>query len=202
MPAVLIVDDNLLVREGLKHLLNQAHRGLVFGEASNGEEVQFRLGKRSWDVAVIDVSNPAHDGFQTLQEIRRMSPATRILILGPHPESEHGARARQLKVSGCWARSASRSELLKAFQNVLAGREYFGDGTQDGSGAPARHPALSTRERDVLARCVAGRRMGEIALELNLSIKTVSTYKRRILDKLQLHSISELVRHAIEHKLC
>jgi len=202
MPAVLIIDDNLLVREGLKHLLNQAHRGLVFGEASNGEEAQSRLGKRNWDVAVVDVSNPVHDGFQTLQEIRRMSPATRILVLSPHSESEHVARARQLRVSGCWARNSSRTELLKAFQNVLAGREYFGGVTQDTQGAPVRHPPLSTRERDVLARCVAGRRMGEIALELNLSIKTVSTYKRRILDKLQLHSIHELVRHAVEHKLC
>jgi DNA-binding NarL/FixJ family response regulator len=83
---------------------------------------------------------------------------------------------------------------------VLAGKEYFADSIPDRSGTPS-HPPLSNRERDVLAGCVAGKRMSEIAAELDLSIKTVSTYKRRILNKLQLNSVADLVRHAIDHKL-
>jgi two-component system invasion response regulator UvrY len=204
MTSVLIVDDNLLVREGLKHLLSQEHRGLAFGEATNGQEVAARLAKRAWDVVVIEVSIPGHDGFQTLQEIRRSYPATRVVMLSRVPSPEHALRARQLKAAGYSAKNSSRAELLRVFHNVLAGKEHFAGAAQGASktlSAPVP-AALSGRERDVLIACVAGKRVGEIAGELNLSIKTVSTYKRRILNKLQLKSVAELVRHAIDHKLC
>ena len=204
MPSVLIIDDNFLAREGLKHLLAQELRGLVFGEATSSEEAATRLAKRAWDVAVIEVAMPGQDGFQMLQEIRRSSPATRVLMMSTRTDPEYFLRARQLKALGYAAKNTSRNELLKAFHSVLIGREHFVTDSEDAHNfwsSPA-HPPLSTRERDVLQACVAGKRVGEIAGELNLSIKTVSTYKRRILNKLHINSVAELVRHAIDHKLC
>jgi two-component system invasion response regulator UvrY len=205
MPSVLIVDDNLLARHGLRHLLGQEHRGLVFGEAKTGEEAAAHLARRPWDVVVIEVSIPGHDGFQMLQEVRRSYPSTRVVILSPQGNPEHAFRARQLQASGYVGKNSLRAELLKAFRSVLEGKEHFVDTSYNGSGAWAMagplRPPLSGRERDVLLACVAGKRVGEIAADLNLSIKTVSTYKRRILNKLQLKSVADLVRHAIDHKL-
>jgi two-component system, NarL family, invasion response regulator UvrY len=206
MPSVLIVDDSLLARHGLRHLLSQEHRGLVFGEAKSFEEATAYLAKRPWDVVVIEVSMPGHDGFQMLQEIRRSYPATRVLILSPQTNPEHAFRARQLKATGYVGKNSLRGDMLRAFRSVFEGKEHFLDTNHDGSGAWAMpvplRPPLSGRERDVLVACVAGKRVGEIAADLNLSIKTVSTYKRRILNKLQLKSVADLVRHAIDHKLC
>ena len=203
MPSVLIVDDNLLAREGLKHMLSQEHRNLTFGEATTGEEAASRLARRPWDVAVIEISLPGADGYQILQNVRRSHPAVRVLMLSPQISPEHSARARHLRASGYTGKNTSRAELLRAFHNVLAGKEHFaGAPLERVSEAMPSHAALSARERDVLLACVAGKRIGEIAAELHLSIKTVSTYKRRILDKLRLNSVAELVRHAIDHHLC
>jgi DNA-binding NarL/FixJ family response regulator len=207
MPSVLIIDDNLLVRQGLKHLLSEEYRGLVFGEAKTSEEAAARLASRTWDVVVIEVSIPGLNGFQMVQEIRRSYPATRVLMLSPHTNPQYALRARQLRASGYAGQNATRAELLRAFHAVLAGKEHFvhphrgGPGTNPMPMSTPMHTGLSARERDILLACVAGKRVGEIATELNLSIKTVSTYKRRVLNKLQLNSVSDLVRYAINHKL-
>jgi len=206
MPSVLIVDDDLLVRQGLKHLLGEEYRGLIFGEARIREEASARLAGRTWDVMVIEVSIPGLDGFQMLRQIRSTYPASRVLMLSAHSNPHYALRARQLQASGYCGKNATRTEFLKAFRAVLAGKEYFVDPPHSGPGAsplPASTPnGLSARERDILLACVAGKRVGETAAELNLSIKTVSTYKRRVLNKLRLNSVSDLVRYAIDHKLC
>ena len=124
-------------------------------------------------------------------------------MLSSHVSSEHSACARRLKASGYTGKNITRAELLKVFHHVLAGKEHFVAAPPEGVSPPVSpNAALSGRERDVLAACVAGKRIGDIAGELNLSIKTVSTYKRRILNKLRLNSVAELVRHAIDHNLC
>lgn len=203
MPSVLIIDDDLLVRQGLKHLLSQEYRGLVFGEARSIEQAAARLASRTWDVVVIEVSSRGLDGFQMLQEIRLSHPATRVLMLGPHSDPGYAQQARQLQASGYAGKDSTRTDLLKVFQGVLEGKEHFVDSPHGGRGAwpIAVHLGLSAREHDILLACVAGKRVGEIAAELNLSIKTVSTYKRRVLDKLQLDSVADLVRYAIDYKL-
>lgn len=203
MRSVLIVDDNLLARQGLKHLLSQEHSGLVFGEASTAEEAVAFLAKRTWEIVVIEVSIPGHDGFQILQEIRRSYPAVRVVMLSPQANPEHALQARQLQASGYVGKNSRRADVLKVFRRVLAGKDHFADLPHDASAAwpLPEHPPLSTRERDVLLAFVAGKRVGEIASELNVSSKTISTYKRRILNKLQINSVADMVRHAIEHKL-
>jgi DNA-binding NarL/FixJ family response regulator len=203
MPSVLIIADNLLARRGLKRLLSQEHRGLVYGEAKTGEEAAGFLAGRKWDVVIIDISISGVDAFKMLREIRVSSRGTRVLMLSPHANPEHARRARQWQASGYASRNSSRAEIGEAFQCMLEGKPYFADLLPGGSGASAHspRPPLSDRERDVLLACVAGKRMGEIAAELKLSTKTVSTYKRRILNKLQLTSVAGLVRYAIDHKL-
>ncbi len=203
MPTVLIVDDNLLARQGLRHLLSQVRRGLVFGEAQTSEEATALLARRKWDVVVIDVAIPGQGGFRILQKIGRSHPKSRAVMLSAHANPEHALQARQLGASGYAGKDSPRPDVLKVLRNVLAGREHFVEAPYEGTGAwpIPLHPPLSARERDVLLAFVAGKRVGEIASDLSLSIKTVSTYKRRILDKLRLNSVADLVRYAIEHKL-
>jgi DNA-binding NarL/FixJ family response regulator len=203
MPSVLIVANDLLVRQGLKHMLGQEHRDLVFGEAKGSEDAAICLAKRPWDIAVVDVSIPGEDGFRFLQEIRRSHPSTRVLVLSLHTYPDHAARARQLHARGYVHKNAGRAVFLKAFKSVLAGEEHFEKlSPRETSARPQpKHARLSPREQAVLSAIVAGKRLSEIAAELNLSVQTVSTYKRRIFDKLGVHSAAELFRYAIDHHL-
>ena len=199
MPSVLIVDDNMLARHGLKHLLGLEYRGLIFGEAKTGQEAAALLSERSWDAVAIEVSIPGRGGFQVLQDLRLSYPSVPVLMLSSQTDPRHAVRARHLRASGYVGKNSTRAVLLRAFQSVLAGGEHFATSPHaERSTRPVR-PELSIRERDILSACVAGRRMGEIAAELNLSIKTVSTYKRRVLNKLHLNSVADLVRYAIDH---
>lgn len=203
MPTILIIDDNLLARIGLKHLLNGEYRELVFGDAATEQEAAALFSQRSWDLGVVDIAIAAPKGFQFLREIRQSHPSTRVLVMGTHANTEHAFQARQIGASGYVGKNASRADLVRAFSSVLDGNEYFLDPLPEKGEASLPHlPALSARERHVLAAFVAGKRVGEIAADMHLSIKTVSTYKRRILNKLQLKSVADLVRHAIDHNLC
>jgi DNA-binding NarL/FixJ family response regulator len=203
MTSVLIVDDHLLVRQGLKLMLSQEFRDLVFGEAKNNDEAALRLAKRSWDLVILDIALPGKDGFYALQEIRRRHPSMRVLVLSMHADPQYAMRARQMGASGYVSKNAGRAELLRAFKSVLAGQKYFENLPSPGTTvktAPER-AGLSTREHAVMLALAAGKSPGEIAAELNLSVKTISTYKCRILDKLALHSTAGLVRYVIDHRL-
>jgi two-component system, NarL family, invasion response regulator UvrY len=203
MPSVLIIDDNLLVRLGLKYLLSQEHRGLAFGEAKSSEEADIRLAKRSWDVVIIEIAIPGQDGFQMIREIHRRHPSARVLVMSQHTDPHFAQRARQLRAAGYFRKNGSRADILKAFQAALTGANHFEDSPPSAAVAPPKsaHASLSARERAVMSAFVAGKRIGEIAVELNLSVKTVSTYKKRMLDKLGLRSIAELVRYAMDRRL-
>lgn len=203
MPSVLIVDDQLLVRSGLKLLLSQEYRGLVFGEAKNSDDAAIMLAKRHWDLVVLAIAVPGKDGFYVLQEIRRRHPSTRTLMLSMHTDPQYAIRARQLGANGYVYKTAGRTEILRAVKSVLEGEDHFQDPHPLGTVTKKlpRHAGLSARERAVMLALASGKRSGEIATELNLSAKTISTYKRRILDKLELRSTADLVRYAIDHHL-
>jgi DNA-binding NarL/FixJ family response regulator len=203
VPSVLIVDDHLLARQGLKELLSQEYRGLVFGEAKNSNEAAVRLARQHWDIVILEIAIPGKDGFYVLQEIRRRHSSTPVLVLSMHADPQYAVRARRLEASGYVRKNASRTDILKAFKTVLAGKKYFenlpcpGTGVKTASGPNG----LSAREFAVMLALAAGNHPGEIAAELNLSVKTVSTYKCRFFDKLGLHSTADLVRYVIDHKL-
>ena len=200
---VLIVDDHLLVRNGLKQVLDEEFRGFVFGEAATADEALAHVARQPWDLIVLDVGIPGKDGFYVLRETLRQRPRTRVVMLSIYADPLYPARARQMGASGYIYKDAGRSDLVKAFKKVLAGKTHFDRSLAPNSAAPVStgRANLSAREYDVLLAFAAGRETGEIAAELSLSAKTVSTYKRRILDKLHLRSTADLVRWVIDHRL-
>ena len=203
--SILIVDDHLLVRLGLKQVLGQEFRDVVFGEAETAEEALTQIKAQPWHLVILDVSLPDDDdGFSVLRDVCARRPEATVLVLGMHPDSQYAARALQLGASGYISKNSGRSDLLKAVGNVLDGKKHFSESVRreaHSQSSAARHADLSAQEYKVLLALAAGRRTGEVAAELNVGAKTVSTYKSRILNKLGLKSTAGLVRYVIEHKL-
>jgi two-component system invasion response regulator UvrY len=203
VPSVLIVDENLLTRLGLQQMLSEDYRGLTFGEAKSGDEAVILVMRQSWDLVVLGISILGKNGFYVLQEIRSRHPNSRVLVLSTQADPQYSLRAQEWGAYGCVWKNASRTDFRRAFKNVFAGRKHFENVPSQGAATKTvpRHGGLSAREYAVMLGYVAGKRPGEMAVELGLSIKTVSTYKRRILAKLDLDSIADLVRYAIDHRL-
>jgi DNA-binding NarL/FixJ family response regulator len=202
--SILIVDDHLLVRQGLKRLLSHEYRDLAFGEARTSEEALAQFKAQPWRLVILDIGLPDQDGFFVLQEIRTLRPEAAVLMLSMHPDSLYTARSLRLGAAGYVSKSSERSTLLKAIKSVLDGKTYFSESIRrevDNPRSSPLHADLSTQECKVLLAVAAGRRTGAIAAELNLSHKTVSTYKRRVLNKLGVTSTADLVRYVIDHKL-
>jgi two-component system, NarL family, invasion response regulator UvrY len=203
--SVLIIDDSLLIRMGLKQLIGEEYRGTIFGEARTGAEAFVLIWKQRWDLVILDISLPDQDAFSLLQEIctRHSEIQSPVLMLGMHADPLFAARALQLGASGYVAKSSSRPDLLKAVGNVLAGKKSFRQSVPRGAapGAVALPANLSAREYEVLLALARGKQPGEIAAELNLNGSTVSTFKRRIFNKLQLNSTADLIHYVIAHKL-
>jgi two-component system, NarL family, invasion response regulator UvrY len=198
MPSILIVDDQTLARQGLKQMLRHEFRDLVLSEAQTADEAITCFARQPWDIVILEVAIAGQCGFSILNQIRNICPSTRVLVLSADTELQSAIRARQMGASGFVCKSASRADHLKAFKSVLAGDEYFGDFSTE---VTARHARLSAREYTVMLAFAEGKRMGAIAADLNLSVKTVSTYKRRLLDKLELHTTAELVRYVLDRRL-
>ncbi len=209
MPApqkvpILIVDDHLLLRQGLKQVLSHEFRDLAFGEAKTAEEALAQVKARPWRLVILDIGLPGQDGFFVLREIRARRPEAAVLMLSMHADSLYAVRSLQLGAAGFVSKSSARGTLLKAVRTVLDGKRFFSESVRRGVDNPtsvAHHANLSAQEFKILLAIAAGSRTGQIAVEFNLSAKTVSTYKRRVLNKLGLASIPDLVRYVIAHKL-
>ena len=202
--SILIVDDHLLLRQGLKQVLRREFRDLAFGEAKTAEEALARIDAQPWRLVILDIGLPGQDGFFVLREIRARCPETAVLMLSMHADSLYASRSLQLGAAGFISKSSGRATLLKAVRTVLDGKQHFSESVRRGvdiPGSVAHHANLSAQEFKILLALAAGRRTGQIAAESNLSAKTVSTYKRRVLNKLGLSSTSDLVRYVIAHKL-
>ena len=203
--SILIVDDHPLIRLGLKQVLGQEFRNIVFGEAQTAAEAMAQIKAQPWRLVILDVSLPDDgDSFSVLRELRARHPQSAVLVLGKHPDSQYAARSLQLGASGYISRNSGRSDLLKALAAVLDGKKHFSESVRREARtreSAALHTDLSAREYKVLLSVAAGRRTGEAAADLSLSPKTVSTYKRRVMNKLRIKSTADLVRYVIDHKL-
>ena len=202
--SILIVDDHLLLRQGLKQVLSHEFRDLAFGEAKSSHEAIAHIHLQPWRLVILDIGLPDSDGFVVLQEVRARRPETAVLMLSMHADSIYAARSLRLGAAGYVSKSSGRATLLKAVRTVLEGKQYFSESIRRGVANPksvAPHADLSDQECKVMLLIAHGRRTGEIAAELNLSAKTISTYKRRVLNKLGLASTSDLVRYVIDHNL-
>ncbi len=208
MIRVLVADDHAVVREGLKRMIEAAGDMALAGEAADGPALLSRLAAVPCDVVVMDLAMPGMSGLDLLNEIRRRNPTLPVLILSMYPADQYAVRALMEGAAGYVHKGGPPGELVTAIRAVAEGRRYISAGVAEGLAAhldaTARRPPhteLSNREFQILCLIARGGRVGEIARELDLSVKTVSTFRRRVLDKLKLRSTAELVRYALRHKL-
>jgi len=207
MIRVLLADDHQLVREGLKQLLAATADIRVEGEAANGDEALALVRTQEYDIAILDMSMPGLSGIDLVKRVKHEKPSLRVLVLSMHGEKQYAARALKSGASGYMTKDTASEQLVAAIRKIAAGGVHISDAaaeqllasTQQGTAAP--HSALSDREFEVLRLIVSGMTLTEIGDKLHLSVKTVSTHKTHIQQKLNLHSTADLVRYAMENGL-
>ncbi|HSE22092.1 MAG TPA: response regulator transcription factor [Pyrinomonadaceae bacterium] len=202
---ILTIDDHEVVREGVKGLFSS---GLAeFGEARNGPEAMTLIRDQDWDIAILDISLAGRSGLDVLKEIKQTRPKLPVLMLSMHAEDQYAMRAFKAGASGYISKASSRDELRKAVLKVIKGGRYVSPSMAErmvfdlNVRERAAHEHLSDRELEVLCLIASGKTVGEIAKGLSLSDKTISTYRRRILDKMQLNTNAELTYYAIRNGL-
>ena len=208
MIRVLLAEDHKIVREGIKQLLGIAADLSVVGEAANGDEVIAQLRQTVCDVILLDISMPGLNGLELITRIRALDPAPAILMLSMHDEAQMAASALKAGAAGYATKDSDPALLLTAIRKVAAGGRYIDPQLADRmvfevgltDSRPA-HAQLSEREYQVFERLVHGTNVNDIALHLGISAKTVSTHKVRLMQKLRVHSVAEMVRYALEHQL-
>src|SRR6266852_5094129 len=208
MKKILIIDDHEIVRDGLKRILNEQSDGNTFGEASTPPEALRVAAEHDWDVVVLDLSLGGRSGLEVLKELKQIRPRLPVLILSMHSEEQYARRAFKGGAAGYVTKDSPRTELLKAIKKVIKGGRYLSPALAEtlvfdierGTDRPP-HAALSDREFEVMKLIASGRKVTEIAGILSLSDKTISTYRARILEKMNMESNAELIRYAIQNKL-
>jgi DNA-binding NarL/FixJ family response regulator len=201
---VLIADDHSIVRDGLKRILAATPDLQVAGEAAGGDEALALVKSNDYDVVMLDMSMPGLSGIDLIKRLKLEKPKLRILVLSMHGESQYAARALKAGAAGYLNKDAAADALLGALRKVAAGGVHIGEAAAASllqAGEKPPHEALSDREFEVMRFLVEGLSPTEIAERLHLSVKTVSTHKTRILEKLGVKSTAELVRYAMEQRL-
>ena len=208
MIKVLMADDHAIVRRGLRQILNEGAASCQIEEAVNGQEVMNKVYDGIFDILVLDISLPDRNGLELVREIKSVKPKLPILMLSAHPEDEYAIRALKAGVSGYLNKESAPEQLVQAIERIVAGGRYISPSLAEtlaanvgGNSDALPHEALSDREFTVLLRMGAGRSASEIADELGLSVKTVSTYRSRILEKMSMNSNADLIRYVIDHQL-
>jgi DNA-binding NarL/FixJ family response regulator len=205
---VLIADDHSIVRRGVREILEEALLSLEVYEASSAAETLKVVREDIFDIVLLDISFPDGSGLDVLRQIRAFSPQIRVLLLSMYPEEQYAQRALRLGAVGYLTKDSAPNELVTAIQKVAVGGKYItqalAERLADEIGEEVKkspQETLSNREFQVLTRLGAGRSIHEIAVELSLSPKTVSTYRSRLLEKLNLKSEADIIRYVIENRL-
>lgn len=208
MIRVLVVDDHAIFREGVKQILDDVLDIQVEGEASNGRDALDLVLRDEWDVMLMDLSMPEGGGLETLRQVRTIRPKLPVLILSMYPETQYAVRVLKAGAAGYLNKDAAPDELVSAIRKVAEGRKYVTPEvaerliTQLGPHPTLLpHEALSEREFQVMRLLASGKTVSEISDELALSVKTISTYRARILEKMGMGSNAELTRYALENRL-
>jgi DNA-binding NarL/FixJ family response regulator len=203
MTRIVLADDHKIVRDGLKRILAATSDLEVAAEAGDGDELLRLVKANDYDVAVVDMSMPGLAGLALIKRLKDEKPKLRILVLSMHGEQQYAARVLKAGASGYLNKDSAAEMLVGALRKVAGGGMHIGEAAAASLVATERspHEALSDREFEVLRLLVDGLGPTEIGERLHLSVKTVSTHKTRILEKLGLGSTAELVRYALEHKL-
>ena len=205
---ILICDDHKIVREGLRQILSQMKEVSLIREAGNGNEALSLLKTETFNIVLLDVSLPDRNGLEVLQIIKEKWPSTNVLMLSMHPQEQYAIRALSHGASGYLTKDTASEELMLAVKNVSEGRKYISQSLAEDLAQHlgkdhirVKHENLSSREFEIMIRLVNGMSLLEIGNELFISSKTVSTYRSRILQKMEFTKNTELTRYCIENKL-
>lgn len=208
MLKILIADDHTVVRKGLRQILLDEFPGAKIEEATDAEGLIKKVMQGKWDIVVSDLSMPGRSGLDALQQIKISNPGLPVLILSIHPEEQYALRALKAGAAGYLSKDTAPDELVKAVQKVLLGKKYISQSiaeklanTLSAKADKFLHENLSNREFDVMKLLANGKSVSEIAEILSLSVTTVSTYRARVMIKMNLKSNSDLTKYAIENKL-
>jgi DNA-binding NarL/FixJ family response regulator len=208
MIRLLIVDDHAILRRGLRALLSDEFHGAAFGEASNARQALEQLRKGKWDVALLDITMPGKSGLELLKEFKAARPKLPVLILSAHAEDQFAVRVLKAGAGGYLTKESAPEELAKAIRKVLAGGQYVSPALAEKLALRVRkdikltpHETLSDREYEIMCLIASGKAIREIAAELSLSPKTISTYRARVLGKLGVKSSAGIVQYAIRNGL-
>ncbi|MGH9450220.1 MAG: response regulator [Terriglobia bacterium] len=208
MVRILIADDHSILRRGLREILVREFKGAVCGEAANAQEALVQARSHDWDLVILDVSMPGRSGVDVLRDLKRTSPKLPVLVLSMHAEDQYGKRMLRAGASGYMNKESAPEELIGAVRKVLAGGRYVSPllaeklalDLNEEVDRPA-HEKLSDREFEVLRMIASGKSVSKIAEALHLSVATVSTYRARVLEKMNMASSAELIRYALRNQL-
>jgi DNA-binding NarL/FixJ family response regulator len=208
MIKVLVADDHAVVRRGLRQILSETPDILVAGEAATAAEVMSLARDQRWTVIVLDISLPGATGLQLLSEVRRERPETPVLILTAHPEEQYAVRAIRAGAAGFLSKETAPDKLIEAVRKVAGGGRYVSAELAEtlasllaGEGQGEPHERLSDREFEIFKMLASGKTVSEVAAELTLSVKTVSTHRTRILKKMEMRTNAELTHYAMRNRL-
>ena len=205
MLRILTVDDHEVVRRGLKEMFTET--SATFGEARSGAEALTLVREQPWDIVILDISLGGRNGLEVLADIKQLKPALPVLILSMHAEEQYAVRAFKAGASGYVNKASPGEELRRAILKIAKGGQYVGPSAAEKivlqltRPEQLPHESLSDRELEVLLAIASGKTVGEIAQQLSLSDKTISTYRRRILDKMDMKTNAELTHYAIRNGL-
>jgi two-component system, NarL family, invasion response regulator UvrY len=205
---ILLVDDHAIVRVGLRQMLADAFDQLDVTEVGTGQQALAKVQETAWDLVILDINLPDTNGLDVLKKLKALRAALPVVVLSFHPEEQYAIRALKGGASAYVTKDTAPQELAIAIKTVLAGRQYVTASLAERleaiplqAAGKALHTLLSDRELQVLSMIGSGKSVTEIALALELSVKTVSTYRMRLLSKLQLKTTSALIRYALTHHL-
>jgi DNA-binding NarL/FixJ family response regulator len=208
MKRILIADDHELFRAGVKQLLSEMPHPFIVDEANNGQEVIEKIWRNDYDTVLLDISMPGRNGLDVLKDIKSYKPDLQVLILSMYPEEQFAMRAIRAKAAGYLTKAVKSDELVKAIQNVIKWKRYISSSLADKIACyvevdnnKALHETLSDREYEVMRMTATGKSVKQIAMKLALSDKTISTYRARILNKMNMNNIAQLIHYAIQNDL-
>ncbi len=205
---VFIVDDHAIVREGLKQILADTPDLVVAGDAETGHEAIKLARQGKYDILLLDISMPDRSGIEVLKQIKKEAPDIAVLMLSMHREDQYAIRSLKAGAAGYLNKQSAPAELVVAIREVIAGRKYISNALAQelanqvgGNHQTALHETLSDREYQTMTMIASGKCVSDIATELNLSVKTVSMYRARLLQKMKLKNNAELMHYAMKNKL-
>lgn len=208
MIKVLIADDHAVVRRGLRQILAETSDILVGGEAATLPEVRQRMHDERWDVVVLDINMPGGSGIELIGELKKQGAGPRVLVLTVYPEDQYAVRAIRSGAAGFLTKESAPDKLIEAVRKVAAGGRYVSLELAEslasivaGESAGAPHERLSDREFEIFKALASGRTVSQVAQELGLSVKTVSTHRTRILKKMEMKTNAELTHYAVKSRL-